>query len=620
MRLFLRFARTYALPYWKWYLLGLVALYVSNQLTVSIPMLLKQGIDALAAKDHAASQTVVLLLILCALGIMLIRTLSRACFFNPGRAAEFRLKNNLFRRLLELQPSFHDRAKVGDLMSRASNDLGNVRILIGFAGLQLVEAAFVLPLTFRQMALLDLSLSLMTGSMMLLAVSLLWGSAQGFMRLMRQNLEQLGTLSDHILGTWSAIPVVHGFCAQSAFEARFDASNEQYIRTSLTLSALRAFVMPLVSVCGAVSMGLVLFYGGRDVLEGRLTIGALVAFSGFITLLVSRMMSFGWTLSAIQRGMVSLRRVYELLDTQPGLPEVTSPLPPEVPAPDGLGTGYRLEARNLTFRWPESDRAPALQELSFRIEPGQTLGIFGQTGSGKSTLVQLLARLYTAPPETLFLNDVDLTRLPLKNLRQLEAYVPQDPFLFSTSLRENIAWGGTPADPPGQLDRAIQLACLEQDLKGLALGLDTVVGARGITLSGGQRQRSALARALYRPFRILLLDDVVSAVDHRTERALIRNLYEGTHTSGTGTDSHPARQTTVIVSHRISALQHADQILVLEQGRLLDRGTHTELLSRPGLYLDCWLKQQTRSSDDTEGAPQSGEGLAGTERTVAHVG
>lgn len=610
MRLFLRFARTYALPYWKWYLLGLIALYGSNQLTVWVPMLLKRGIDALAVRDSASSQEVVALLAACALGIMVIRTLSRACFFNPGRAAEFRLKNHLFTHLLSLQPAFHDRAKVGDLMSRASNDLGNVRILIGFAGLQLVEATIVLPLTFSQMASLDLSLALMTGSVMLLAVSLLWGSAQGVMRLMRQNLEQLAKLSDHILGTWAAIPVVQGFCAEDAFDARFDVSNQHYVRTSLSLSALRAFVIPLVSVCGAISTGLVLYYGGRDVLEGRLTVGAMVAFSGFITLLVSRMVSFGWTLSAIQRGMVSLRRVYELLDTAPGLPVATETLPPEVASPDGAGTGYRLEARSLTFRWPETDRTPALQDLSFTLEPGQTLGIFGQTGAGKSTLVQLLARFYSAPPGTLFLNGVDLTRIPLPDVRRLLAYVPQDPFLFSKSLRENIGWAGGSTIEPERLERAVRLACLEPDLNALAQGLDTVVGARGVTLSGGQRQRSALARALYAPFRILLLDDVVSAVDHRTERALIRNLYEGARQAETDAHGLKALQTSVIVSHRISALQHADQILVLEQGRLVDSGTHAELSARPGLYLECWLKQQSRAVEEGDAA----------ERMVSHVG
>lgn len=594
--LFIRFLRTYALPYWKWYLLGLLALYGSNQLTVLVPVFIKDAIDALSAQEHAQAQRDVLYLSLAAIGIMVIRTLSRACFFNPGRAAEFRLKNHLFQHLLSLPQSFHDTTKSGDLMSRATNDLQNVRALIGFAGLQVFEALFLLPLMLYQMLKLNTALTMSNGMLLLLAMGLLSISARAIMELMKVNLEQLSLLSQHILDTYSAMPVVQGFAATETFRQKFDHYNDKYVNTSLKMGALRVFLMPLVGVVGSVCVGMVLWQGGQEVLAGRLSVGSLVAYSGFIGILVVKLMMLGWTLNVIQRGMVALRRVYELLDTPPGLPEVTQALPPARSTVDQRRCGFKLEVRNLTFTYAGAeDRGPVLQDISFTLEPGQTLGIFGPTGSGKSSLVHLLARVYTPPPNTIFINDADITTLPIDALRKLMALVPQDPFLFSVTLRENIAWGGEddPKQPDeARLKRSIQLACLESDLTALTQGLDTIVGARGITLSGGQRQRSALARAFYRRFCILLLDDVMAAVDHKTERQLIHNIYSR------GESAEDTAQTTVLISHRLSALQHANLILVLQEGKLIDQGTHEELLSRPGLYQECWLQQQEKQPQE----------------------
>lgn len=594
MRLFFRFLNTYARPYWKWYLLGLVALYGSNQLTVLVPVFIKESIDALTVGDGDTSLNRVGLIAVAAIGIMVIRSLSRACFFNPGRAAEFRLKNHLFRHLTELPQSFHDASRVGDLMSRSTNDLQNVRALIGFAGLQIVEGAFILPMTLHQMLKLDRDLTLSNAGLLFIAMLVLFGSAQVVVRLMRQGLEQLSQLSDHILDTYSAIPVVHGFVAWPAFLKRFDEQNDAYIRNGLRVSALRSFVMPVVNVIGQVCIGMVLWQGGNDVLEGRLTVGALVAYSGFIGILVSKMMSLGWTLSVIQRGIVALRRVYELLDIPQGLPETRLVLPAPIPTPDGRAQGYGLELRNLTFTYPQAgERGATLKDISFRLQPGETLGIFGGTGSGKSTLMHLLARIYTPPPGTIFLNGVDINDIPLESLRSLFALVPQDPFLFSTTLRENIAWSDeSPHHPdPVRLDRAIRLACLESDVHALSQGLDTIVGARGVTLSGGQRQRTALARVFYADFQILLLDDVLAAVDHRTERQLIENIYS------IAEEKKGKAQLTLIISHRISALQHADRIIVLENGALIASGTHAELLAQGGLYAECWKSQQEKEEN-----------------------
>lgn len=619
MQLFLRFLRTYAAPYWSWYLLGFFALYGSNQLTVLVPVYIKDAIDALSHGDQSGSLHKVYVIMAAAIGIMLIRTLSRACFFNPGRTVEFRIKNHLFAHLMSLPQSFHDTAKVGDLMSRATNDLQNVRALIGFAGLQLIEGAFIIPLTMHQMLKLDQSLTLSNAGLLLIAMLILYGAATVVVTLMRQNLEQLAHLSEHVLDTYSAIPVVQGFVAWPAFHARFDGLNDAYVNNGLKISAIRSFFMPLVNLIGQLCVGLVLWRGGQDVLEGNLSVGSLVAYSGFIGILVSKMMSLGWTLSVIQRGSVALKRVYELLETPPNLPPVKAALPapvsltgaPALSLVTGTDTrsvgagerGYRIEVRGLTFGYKdEAERGPVLQDISFTLEPGQTLGVFGPTGSGKSTLVHLLARIYTPPAGTIFLNGVDINDVPLEGLREELALVPQDPFLFSTTLRGNIAWGGQEESPePARLDKAISLACLDGDIKALTQGLDTIVGARGVTLSGGQRQRTALARAFYRPFHILLLDDVLAAVDHRTERQLIQNIYareQETASLSKGASAGQLLQTTVIISHRISALQHADTILVLDGGRVVAKGTHDALIRQPGIYAECWQKQQERGDED----------------------
>ena len=605
MRLFLRFVRSFALPFWPWYLLGLIALYLTNQLTVLVPRFVKEALDALGTGDFATSRTRTWYIAGSAVAIIFIRTTSRLCFFNPGRAIEFRLKNQLFRHLLALPQSFHDTSRVGDLMSRATNDLQMVRALIGFAGLQLLEAVFILPLALQQMVALDAGLTGSILGLLLVALLVLWISAQRVVALTRENLEQLAGLSDHVLDHYSAAPVVQGFCAQPAFTARFDRLNDAYVANAIKISVLRSFVIPLVALMGSLGVGLVLWRGGHRVLTGGLTVGALVAYSAYIGILVARMTSFGWTLSVIQRGMVALQRVYALLDLPLEQPETRALLPLPVPSASGKGIGHRLEARGLTFTYPGSEaRGPSLREVSFTLEPGETLGVFGHTGSGKSTLVHLLARVYTPPVGTLFLNGIDVCELPLPTLRELVTLVPQDPFLFSTSIRENILWGGT-TDPPlsepqreARLQRSLELACLENDLQMLTQGLDTVVGARGITLSGGQRQRVALARAFFRTFRILLLDDVLAAVDHQTEWRLIQNIYARADESEGAAEGDGSRllQTSVIISHRVSALLHADQILVLEQGQVVDRGTHAELISRPGAYAETYVSQQESSS------------------------
>lgn len=590
MRVAPRFFRHFVLRYWPYYLLGLGALYATNHLTVLVPKLIQESIDALEV-NHDASTAInrAAWILPVAVAIIVVRTTSRQLFFNPGRAIEFNLKNRLYRHLQDLPQRFFDQHPVGDLTSRATNDMSYVRALVGFAGLQVFNVAFATPMTLWRMWSMSPDLTLRTLVPLLVVSGVLYLSIRLLSARMRQSLEQLSALSDHILETYNAVPTVQGWNAMPAFFSRYETLNDAYTNTQIYISAVRSVMMPFVFLISTLAVIGAVWFGGQDVIAGELTVGVIAAFASYIGLLVGQFMSFGWTLNVLQRGWLSLVRIYDILDAPLEAPGDRA-MPPRLPGPRGV-MGYRLEVRGLDFSYPktrEESRGYALRDLAFTVEPGQTLGVFGPTGSGKTTLIQLLARIYEPPRDTVKINGVDVLDIDLTRLREVVALVPQDPFLFSRSLRENIVWSGPGAeDAETALERSIRMACLTSDVQQLPTGLDTVVGARGITLSGGQRQRTALARAFHRPYALLLLDDVLSAVDHTTEQRLIEHIYEAA-----------VGQTTVLVAHRLSVLQHADQILVLDQGRVIDCAPHAVLLERCPMYAETWRVQQEREPGD----------------------
>jgi ATP-binding cassette subfamily B protein len=507
-----------------------------------------------------------------------VRTASRLLIFIPGREAEYLLKNDYFHHLMGKQPPFFRRIDPGDLMSRGSNDIQFIRVLVGYAGLQILNIGFALPLNLTMM--FDLSASLTFGCVVpLLGAG--WIMRYAVRRMMtryKSAQEELAALSDEILESYNGIRVIHAYGAQAAFLARFDERNDRYIDTNLELAFLRAWLMPAITVVGNLAILTLLYWGGTMVVEGSLHFSAVAAFAVYVGNLVAAMYSLGWVVNVIQRGGISLQRVLDVLDDPPLLPPVTCELP------DGdLG----IEVTHLDFSYPGSDRGPVLQDVSFSVKPGSTLGIFGTTGSGKSTLLRLLTRLETPPPGTIAVGGVDIHEVDPRRLRARISMVPQTPYLFGRSIADNIAMGATDAGlTDEQVYTLARQACLVDDLEALPKGLDTMVGERGLTLSGGQRQRTALARAFARHSRILILDDTLSAVDQDTEQRLIRSIYEGA--SG---------RTTVLVSHRVSALQHADHILVFHAGRILQRGTHAELIAQGGMYANAWRDHELSQRD-----------------------
>ena len=622
MKLILRFLVRYARRYIPQYLAGLGFIFATNYAVVRIPTLIGGALNVLEASGPeglSQSRDLAIELMLWAFALVVIRTLSRVLFFNPGRDIEYGVGNDLFGHLLTLQRPFFLKHKVGELASIATNDTQSVRLLVGFAGLQVCNVAVAVPMHLFQMYQTDPVLTLWCVVPVAVGGVYMRWTVKRFYALVRHSLEVLARLSDRILESYAGVGCVRAHVAEEAAVERFEERNQAYLDLLLGIAAIRAFSMPVLSFSGLLSTGIVLWVGGNRVIDGQIGVGDLATFTALLMSLAATLMSLAWVLAAVGRGAVALRRVQNVLETGPDLPEATD-------RDFALESPPRLELRDLSFSYGEG-REPALADIDVVVEPGHTLGIFGRTGSGKTTLIELLARIYTPPAGTVFIDGHDARGLPLDALRSGMAVVPQDPFLFSTTLRDNVRLLGErtghvlgadavevgrvlpgrlmPAEPRGEasapvelppsepggdadarLDRVLRGASLVDDIGQLPDGLDTVVGERGVMLSGGQRQRTALARALYREPSLLLLDDVLSAVDQRTEARLVESI-QGLGEGGEGR----VAPTTVIVSHRTSVLEHADEILVLDAGRVVERGTHAQLLARGGFYAEAHAHQ-----------------------------
>ncbi|HRI06701.1 MAG TPA: ABC transporter ATP-binding protein [Nannocystaceae bacterium] len=598
MRHLLRFLRRYALRNLPHYALGLVMLLLTNYAVVRVPALIGKALTVLGESGPAAvdaGQQIALELMAWALALVVTRTLSRILFFNPGREVELRLSIDLLRHLLALQRPFYASRKIGELASVATNDIASVRLLIGFAGLQVFNVIVAIPMHLAQMWGTDPVLTLWCLAPVLVGALYMQRVVSAFYGLIRRSLELLAGVSDRILETYSGVATIRAHGSERAMIHRFDERNDEYLSLLLKISRLRAFAMPVLTFSGLVGTAFVLWIGGDRVIAGQLAVGDIATFTALLVSLVGLLTAVAWVLTSISRGLVALGRIGAVIDTPTGVP----------PARDtyALTAPPALEIRGLSFTYPGAPE-PVLRDISARVGPGRTLGIFGRTGAGKTTLVHLLARVYTPPAGAIRLDGHDLVDLDLDRLRAGTAVVPQDPFLFSTTVRDNIRLKGertghvrgddadagasdawAQAQDPA-LDRVLDASCLKEDIRALQSGLDTVVGERGVMLSGGQRQRVALARALYRAPPLLLLDDVLSAVDQGTEARLVAAI-RGLRAQAGGA----AVPTTVIVSHRTSVLEHADEILVLDGGRVIERGTHEQLLARGGVYADTHAHQ-----------------------------
>jgi ATP-binding cassette subfamily B multidrug efflux pump len=559
--------------------LGAICLGVTNALALSIPWLIKGAIDALRAVGGAGgAQGLVVrnagLIAVCALAQALIRTWSRILIFNAGRNIEYRLRGDVFRHLLRQDAGFFRAHPTGDVMSRLTNDLSAVRMLFGPGLLNLFNTALVYLTTLWLLVHLSPRLTLWA----LLPYPALLAGARLFSRQMykasRAIAEQLGAMSTSIQEDLSGIAVIKHYTLEPEREAQFRRLNDEYLTRSLTLVRSRGTLTPLFAMLGGAGTLIVLWAGGREVIAGRLSVGGLVAFNAYLVLLSWPTIALGWIIGIWQRGLAAWIRVRELLSTAP---RIADP-PGEAGADVALGAPS-IEVRDLSV---VVDGRRLLDGVSFSLPAGATLAIVGPTGAGKTTLVDAIVRLQEVAPGAVIVGGHDVTRIPLATLRGRVGYAPQDAFLFSATVAENIGFGihAPGPDAPERIRRAAEAAGLAPDIASLPDGYDTLVGERGITLSGGQRQRVALARALAAAPQILILDDSLSSVDAQTEREILTRL-----------QPILAGRTSILISHRVAAVKDADQILVLDGSRVAELGTHGALLEKGGVYASLYREQ-----------------------------
>jgi ATP-binding cassette subfamily B protein len=563
----------YLKPHRRIVLMGAVSLVVVNLLGVSLPLIVRNAVDALHggfALSDVLQKAGLIIALATVMG--LVRLWSRILVFGVGRQVEADLKQRIFDHLLLQEPGWVQSTGSGEVISRATSDVENVRRLLGFAVLSLTNTALAYALTLPAMLAIDPLLTLAAVGLyplMLLVVRLFGGR---MMKQQRRQQEALAQLSDLIQEDLSGIGAIKIYGQELMEQEAFEGRNRLYRDAALKLGRTRATLFPLLEGIASVSLLLLLAIGSGQIESGRLTIGDLVALILFVERLVFPTALLGFTLNSFQTGQVSLDRIEALLQRQS---LVESPPEPIAPVEPARGV---VEARGLTVRYPGAAR-PSLDGLSFRIDAGELVAVVGPVGCGKTTLARALGRMVVVDPGQLFFDGIDITRLALEDLRRQVALVPQEGFLFTASLADNLRYGD-PGAPIERVEKASRQARLEADVKGFPDGYTTLVGERGITLSGGQRQRTALGRALLVEAPLLVLDDALASVDNNTAAGILAEIRQ------------QRSRSVLMISHQLSAAAACDRILVLEEGRLVQEGHHRDLLTVAGPYRRLWEREQ----------------------------
>lgn len=567
----------------KWqYIGGIITLFVLDFANLYIPKVTGIITDGLAA--HTMDMDGVLRNIGIILGIGLTlavgRFLWRYFIFGASRSIEHEIRDNLFGHLETLDVEYYNEHKTGDLMTRFTSDLNAVRMAIGPAVIAAFDAVVMTVMVIGQMMVyVNLKLTLVAIIPMIFIAfgELYYGKIMQKRYLERQ--EAVSDLTDLVQESFSGVRVVKAFVRERSQIKAFAKANANAKQKNLRIARMESVVIPLLDVVIGISSLLTLLYGGYLALAGEITIGRFVAFNQYITMLVWPMLACGEAINMFSQGGAGIRRIQEVFEEKPEIADQA-----DVAEADRIGQiKGDIRLKHLTFIH-RGHSEPTLKDISLDIRAGTTLAVIGRTGNGKSTLVNLLLHLYEVRPGMIFIDGMDINSIPLKTLRENIAYVPQDNFLFSDTLKSNIAFG-TDNEEMGEIIRAATTACIHDNIIAFPDGYDTIVGERGVTLSGGQKQRSSIARALKKDAPILILDDALSAVDTDTEEKILKNLKENRR-----------GKTTILIAHRISTIQNADVILVLEDGEARECGNHGELMALGGIYKDMFEKQQLEAA------------------------
>lgn len=564
----------YLRPHWRSMLLGIVALLVVNALGVYIPLLIRDSVDRLRqAFTFAQIWQYVWQIILLSSIVWFIRMASRVALFGVGRQVEYELKQRIFQHLLTLEPAYFSLNTSGDLMNRATSDVDSIRRLVGFAILSLANTFFAYGMRLPVMLGIDVILTIEAIAvypLMLLVVQLFSKRLQEQQRTVQ---EKLSDLSELIQEDTSGMALIKIYAQEENERLAFRKQNQQLLRANLKLAQTRNALFPLIEALSYVSFLVLLAFGTRAIARGEITVGDFVALLILVEQLVFPTALLGFTITAYQRGEVSIDRVEAIFQAQPKIQNTPESI--SLPLEQVKGA---LEARHLSYTYPGSP-VPALKDLNFRIEAGETIAVVGSIGSGKSTLANTIPRLLDIASEQLFLDGYDITQIQLSDLRRAIAYVPQDSFLFSSTIQDNIRYGD-PLKERSTVEYAAKIAQIHLEILTFPQQYETIVGERGITLSGGQRQRTALARALLTNAPVLILDDALSSVDNQTATQILQNL------------SSTQEKTVIFISHQLSAAAKADRIFVMDKGEIVQIGTHGELVARSGLYQSLWQQHQ----------------------------
>lgn len=551
----------------------------ANLVALAQPQVLRYAVDDLYRGVTAEKLgRYALILFGIALVAGLFRYAMRQSLIAISRRLEYDLRNELFAHLQMLPLPWFQRHRTGELMSIATNDMSAVRMMLGPGVMYTVNTLTVGIVSIAFMLAISPRLTFWSLLPLPLVSISVWYFGDRIHRRFEKVQARFAQLSAMVQENLAGLRVVRAFTHERRERERFQELNEEYRDQNLQLIRTSGLFQPALALFSGIGALIVIWAGGREVISDRITLGQFVAFTVYLAMLNWPMVALGWVINLFQRGSASYGRIAEILDT---VPSIASPPLPVTPV-EGPGS---IEFRGVTFTYPGAP-TPALHDVSFTVPAGGTIALVGRTGSGKSTVLALLPRLFDPPEGSVFLDGVDVRELDLSWLRSQLAIVPQDPFLFSATVRENLAYG-VPEEASHAVQAVAEVAHLDADIRAFPDGYATRVGERGITLSGGQRQRTAIARALLRDSPVLLLDDCLSSVDTVTEEAILRGLA-----------SEMRRRTTLIVAHRVSTVRDADEILVLEQGRVVERGSHDQLLARGGAY--AALVQAQRLEEEIE--------------------
>ncbi len=560
----------------KWsYIFGISWLLAIDLVQLIVPQILRKVTNLLqeGLLDSKGLLKYSLLILVTGVLIALGRYFWRIYIFGTSRKMEYYLRNTLFEHLLTLSPSYYNTHKTGDLMAHATNDINAVRLASGQGIMMAVDAIF---LTILSMVMMIKTTNIRLTIIALITLPFITLTVSKFGKVIYKRFisvqEAFSNLTDTTQENFAGIRVIKSFVQEDLIMDEFTQVNEDNLNKNLNLVKVSGIFHPLIQFVASVSFLVVIVYGGKLVMLDTISLGDFIAFNNYLGLLIWPMMAVGWVINILQRGVASMERINTILDEEAEIVDAKNPIPME-------NVKGKIQFKNVEFRYPNTTE-PVLKDINFTLKEGETLAIVGRTGSGKTTLVNLLLRLYDIENGKILLDNIDIRDIKLKDLRENIAYVPQDNFLFSSTIKENIEFAFDHGLPQEKVFTAAQAAQVYDNIIDFPEGFDTVLGERGVTLSGGQKQRVSIARALAKDAPILILDDSLSSVDTETEEKILNNL-----------ETLTGKKTLIIISHRISTVQNANEIIVLDDGHIIERGTHESLLKNNGLYNYLYEKQ-----------------------------